>query len=412
MKTGLQSGYRAADAFWQQLQRQGGAHDCPHLNARGCCAAHRPHIGFGHVRHTRLRPRRHRFIVPHVFSAAAHAHAARATRSGRRAGAAARALAFRDADHGDGRSPEQGGALAWLEALLHSEGIDGVDGEIWLHCYPRVLGYSFKPVSFRYRHRADGMRAIVAEVNNTFGERHADLLDAPQYGQELRAQGVSTCRRFARWRAAYRFEFKRGGAQGLQSTRVRIDFDDAQGPLVLTGVAGRLQPLDAASRRRALWHYPLLTLGVIAPHPLARAAAVGQARPLHRKPAPPAQPVTRFGPSTSATPSMPPPPLHAEPLTMNTTTASPSALSLPANMPAAARQGLRLLQRLQHGTLHLELPDGQVLQLGSGQHPHASMRLHNWQVFGAVLRSGDIGLAEGYIAQDWSTPTWPTCCAC
>ena len=89
---------------------------------------------------------------------------------------------------------------------------------------------------------------------------------------------------------------------------------------------------------------------------------------------------------------------------MNTITASPSALSLPANMPAAARQGLRLLQRLQHGTLHLELPDGQVLQLGSGQHPHASMCLHNWQVFGAVLRSGDIGLAEGYIAQDWSTP--------
>ncbi len=44
--------------------------------------------------------------------------------------------------------------------------------------------------------------------------------------------------------------------------------------------------------------------------------------------------------------------------------------------------------------------------------PHASMRLHNWQVFAAVLRSGDIGLAEGYIAQDWSTPTWPTCCAC
>ena len=89
---------------------------------------------------------------------------------------------------------------------------------------------------------------------------------------------------------------------------------------------------------------------------------------------------------------------------MNTTTASPSALPLTADMPAAARQGLRLLQRLQHGTLHLELPDGKVLQLGRGQHPHASMRLHNWRVFAAVLRSGDIGLAEGYIAQDWSTP--------
>lgn len=88
---------------------------------------------------------------------------------------------------------------------------------------------------------------------------------------------------------------------------------------------------------------------------------------------------------------------------MNTTTVSPSALQLPADMPAAARHGLRLLQRLQRGTLHLELPDGNVLQLGSGQHPHASMRLHNWRVFGAVLRSGDIGLAESYIAQDWTT---------
>lgn len=87
---------------------------------------------------------------------------------------------------------------------------------------------------------------------------------------------------------------------------------------------------------------------------------------------------------------------------MNTTTVSPSALLLP-DMPAAARHGLRLLQRLQRGTLHLELPDGNVVQLGSGQHPHASMRLHNWKVFGAVLRSGDIGLAESYIAQDWST---------
>ncbi|WP_313148206.1 cyclopropane-fatty-acyl-phospholipid synthase family protein [Diaphorobacter nitroreducens] len=87
---------------------------------------------------------------------------------------------------------------------------------------------------------------------------------------------------------------------------------------------------------------------------------------------------------------------------MNTTTVSPSALPLP-DMPAAARHGLRLLQRLKRGTLHLELPDGNVMQLGSGQHPHASMRLHNWKVFGAVLRSGDIGLAESYIAQDWST---------
>ena len=271
-------------------------------------AAHQPHIGFGHVWHTRLRPRRHRFIVPTFFlllpmrTLRAQPEAAGVLALNRRG-----ALAFRDADHGDGRSPAQGGALAWLEALLHSEGIDGVDGEIWLHCYPRVLGYSFKPVSFWYCHRADGsLRAIVAEVNNTFGERHAYLLDAPQYGQELRARKVFHVSPFCPVEGGYRFEFKRGGAQGLQSTRVRIDFDDAQGPLVLTGVAGRLQPLDAASRRRALWHYPLLTLGVMARIHWHALLLWAKRAPFHRKPAPPTQPVTRSStPSTPSTPSKP-----------------------------------------------------------------------------------------------------------
>ncbi len=89
---------------------------------------------------------------------------------------------------------------------------------------------------------------------------------------------------------------------------------------------------------------------------------------------------------------------------MFTTTASPSALNLPADMPSAARHGLRLLERLRHGTLDLELPDGRTLQLGQGKHPRAMLRLHNWSVFEAVMRSGDIGLAEAYIGQDWSTP--------
>ena len=90
--------------------------------------------------------------------------------------------------------------------------------------------------------------------------------------------------------------------------------------------------------------------------------------------------------------------------TTTTTASNPFSLPLPASAPASARSGLRLLQRLQHGTLHLELPDGSTLQLGQGNQPHASLRLHDWRVFGAVLRSGDIGLAEGYIDQHWSTP--------
>ena len=254
-----------------------------------------PHIGFGHVWHTRLRPRRHRFIVPTFFvllpmrTLREQPDAAGVLALNRPGW-----LAFRDADHGGGQAPQQGGALAWLEALLQAEGVTDALGEIWLQCYPRVLGYSFKPVSFWYCHRTDGsLRAIVAEVNNTFGERHAYLLDHPRYGQELQARKAFHVSPFCTVEGGYRFEFRRSGAEGLQSARVRIDYHDAEGPLLLTGMAGRLEPLNAASRRRALWRYPLLTLGVTG-RILWNALLLWLKQvPFYAKPQAPVLPVTR-----------------------------------------------------------------------------------------------------------------------
>lgn len=89
---------------------------------------------------------------------------------------------------------------------------------------------------------------------------------------------------------------------------------------------------------------------------------------------------------------------------MTQTAPSSSVLPQVAGIPAVARTGLRLLQRLRHGTLLLELPDGTRMHLGQGGGPSATMRLRSWSVFSAVLRSGDIGLAESYIDHDWSTP--------
>ncbi|HEV7833480.1 MAG TPA: DUF1365 family protein [Caballeronia sp.] len=78
-------------------------------------------------------------------------------------------LSFYDSDHGtEGQTP-----LEWIESMLHENGIHDATGEIFLHSLPRVLGYVFNPVSFWFREHADGtLRAVVCEVNNTFGERH------------------------------------------------------------------------------------------------------------------------------------------------------------------------------------------------------------------------------------------------
>ena len=91
---------------------------------------------------------------------------------------------------------------------------------------------------------------------------------------------------------------------------------------------------------------------------------------------------------------------------MNTTTA-PSP-TLPQGAPAAARSVLQLLQKLRHGTLTMQLPNGDTHCFGNGAMPHAAMTLKNWNVCSAVLKSGDIGFAESYIAGDWTTPNLTT----
>jgi cyclopropane-fatty-acyl-phospholipid synthase len=73
-------------------------------------------------------------------------------------------------------------------------------------------------------------------------------------------------------------------------------------------------------------------------------------------------------------------------------------------LPVAARRGLQLLQSIQHGGLRLQFPDGNWVRFGQESGPQAELILHNWQVFGASLRSGDIGFAETFIAGDWDTP--------
>jgi len=217
-------------------------------------------IGTGQVRHRRLRPREHAFVYPTYFlMLPLRALQAAPQEALRRNGRGL--LSFHDADHGDGRSD----ALAWIDEVLTREAVfapSEVRGEVWLHCYPRVLGYVFKPVSFWYCHRVDGsLAAIVAEVNNTFGERHCYLLAGPgvALGQELQADKVFYVSPFCEVTGRYRFRFMRTANR----TVARVDHDDEIGALIQTSVSGHLAPLNATAVRRAFFGMPLMTLGVL-----------------------------------------------------------------------------------------------------------------------------------------------------
>jgi DUF1365 family protein len=230
-------------------------------------------MGHGQVRHVRLRPTRHAFDYSAYFLMLPLRQLQAVALNSQTAGSLNTTalsinrpgmLSFFDADHGDGRQPENGGALAWIEELLSGENIQDAKGEIWLQTFPRVFGYTFKPVSFWYCHRADNsLAAILAEVHNTFGERHCYLLPEPKFGRTEHANKVFHVSPFCDVAGQYDFRFMRAVQGAVERVVARVDHADANGPLIQTSISGVLVPATREEIRRTLWRYPLFTFAVM-----------------------------------------------------------------------------------------------------------------------------------------------------
>ena len=93
-----------------------------------------------------------------------------------------RALAdFRASDHlGD---PE-GSLRGNIERFLRTRGIELDGGSVTMLASARVFGHVFNPLSLFWCHGPAGeLRCVVAEVHNTYGERHCYLLETDGSGR-------------------------------------------------------------------------------------------------------------------------------------------------------------------------------------------------------------------------------------
>jgi len=83
----------------------------------------------------------------------------------------------------------------------------------------------------------------------------------------------------------------------------------------------------------------------------------------------------------------------------------PDTRHLLRGLPGMVRRALDLVSSLRYGTLDVTLPDGRVIRIpGREPGPHGQLVMHDHRFVRRVLAAGDLGVAESFIAGEWSSP--------
>ena len=218
----------------------------------------------GEVMHARLKPIGHRFSYRVMSLLIDLDRLDAADRQSALFGVNRAALySFNEADHGarDGSS-----LRLYAQRCAAEHGVDLTGGRVLLLCYPRLLGFTFNPLSVYFCHRAGGELALVIyEVRNTFGDIHAYAL--PVQPGELSAAGLRqeqeklfSVSPFIEMAMRYHFRVSLPRKQ----VKLRILETDREGPLLAATFIGTRRGLTNAALLRAFFALPLLTFKIVA----------------------------------------------------------------------------------------------------------------------------------------------------
>ena len=199
-------------------------------------------------------------------------------------------LSFHAADH---LPPGETDLRAWAERVLAGGGIDGSRLKIRLLCFPRLLGWVFNPLSLWYCETPEGRpAAVIAEVRNTFGERHCYLLK-PQAGEEdwpLRQRHVKEFHvsPFIGMQAEYAFRLSR------PDERLGVLIREYEGDqlMLVASQTGSRRPFNDRQLFSQVLRVPLQTLKVLAAIHWQALKIWARGARFHRKPAPPIEEVS------------------------------------------------------------------------------------------------------------------------
>ncbi|MDB4224747.1 DUF1365 domain-containing protein [Granulosicoccus sp.] len=171
-------------------------------------------------------------------------------------------FSFYDKDFGESNSNT---LTEYVERKLVDANISTVPSRILLSCYPRILGLVFNPLSLFYCLDAEGRCfAVIHEVHNTFGERHAYVLlvnnsECSTEWIEQSAEKELFVSPFAHMNMSYQFRLNHPDAKQV----IVIRASDNESVVITASYTAHRKTLTANQLLRQFLRYPLQTLKVV-----------------------------------------------------------------------------------------------------------------------------------------------------
>ncbi|WP_300013280.1 DUF1365 domain-containing protein [Pseudonocardia sp.] len=142
-----------------------------------------------------------------------------------------------------------------LDAWLATQGVDLAGGQVLMLANARLLGYVFNPITVYWCHRPDGeLECVVAEVHNTYGERHCYLLHTDDAGRAETAKDFYVSP-FLSVDGRYRMSLPLPG----ERLAIAVTLHQEGSTALTATVVGTRRPATPASLARMLLRRPLMT---------------------------------------------------------------------------------------------------------------------------------------------------------
>lgn len=278
---------------------------------------------------------------------------------------------IRDRDYLRGEGPVRDRVMSLLRSLKADRGVVRIE----LVTQARYFGYVFNPVSFYFCFGANGaLLRVVAEVNNTFGEKHVYLLNGPVKGEKgligFAHDKEFHVSPFNNLDGRYSFYFSEPG----EMIQVKIVLRREGREIMTALLRGEAAPLTAENLNAVIRRFPFTTLLTIS-RIYREAFKLFFFRKLSYHPKPEPGSAMTIG-------------------------------RLPATrMQRMARRVIEnVLSRITAGGITVTYPDGAVRRFGDERSSdRADITVNGHSFFTKVLFNGEIGFGESFMEHGWDS---------